>query len=125
MALTWAAGAVATQFLMAWASNSFLRDPLRLSRIAFWERRVFAASIVAAAAFGSISILFYIPGDRTNNLLMTAIPVGTVASMMAMTAPYLRLMFFASLPHALYLLSVPLLFEPAPFNIIFAALCVL
>jgi two-component system cell cycle sensor histidine kinase PleC len=124
-AFGWAALAALAQIAMGLTAHAFLRDPDRLARQRVWLRRMQVAGALAAFGFGGAALLFYLPGERLNNLLLIATLVAAIATLAAMMSPSPSLMYASTLPHCAILLFVTALHEQSPFNLMFPFLAVL
>jgi two-component system, cell cycle sensor histidine kinase PleC len=121
----WAAITSTAQFTLGFVAHFALRGCERPGRLNAWRARLLAAITVSGAAFACAVMLFYVPGERLNNILLIATAVGSLATLAAMTAPDRGLMIATTGPFAFVLCFVMAVHEPYPYNLLLSAVALL
>lgn len=121
----WAALASACQISLGVVAHHSLKASADPAMWTLWRKRLCACSILAGCAFGGAIIVFYMPDERLNNVLLIAVGVGSLATLAAMTAPDRGVMIVATAPFAVILCSVMAVNEPYPYNVILTAMAAL
>ncbi len=119
---TWACVTISGWAVMMLALHRFLNDPRRGERLVAWRAAICAAIFISTAIFASVSTLFWVQGDRMNNVVLYVIVAGSIASAGAQAAPSRPVMIANLLPYSAVFLFLSLAHERFPFSIAFAFL---
>jgi two-component system, cell cycle sensor histidine kinase PleC len=116
--------------MVAWAITIatfriFLRDEQRYARVNFWTVVICASVFVSSLAFGAVSPLFWVDGDRLNNVLLYVLIAASLASAGAQSAPSVPVVISNLTPYSLMFLYLSLAHEayPVGFGVAFLQLC--
>ena len=120
--LSWAAIALASWLVLGALLHRFLHDNARLRRRKQWAVRIAISLFIATCALVSAAMLFWAPGDRTNNVLLYVFIAAGMASAAGQSAPSRLLAVANLLPYGTTFLGLALLHETFPFSLGFAAL---
>lgn len=118
----WGVISVVSWFVTTGTLHLFLRDPHRASRVTGWTIAICATLLVSCSAFASISIIFWVDGDRLNNIMMYTLIAGALAGAGAQSAPGTAIFITNMVPYSLVFLQLSLGHEAYPVNIGFAFL---
>jgi two-component system, cell cycle sensor histidine kinase PleC len=122
---SWAALTSVCQIAMGLVAHWSFGDRDHPAHMVLWRRWLIAAAILAGCVFGAAILVFYVPGERLNNILLIAMGVASVATLAAMTSPDRGLMVAATGPFVIVLPLVMLWNEAYPYNLILGAMAVL
>lgn len=122
---TWAALASSFQLSMGLIAHLALKDQNDPNRADRWTRRLMSMAFVSGCVFSSVILLFYVPGERLNNMFLVAVAVACLATLAAMTAPHRGMMVASSAPFVAVICSVMLIHEAYPYNFILTGMAVL
>ena len=120
--LAWAAAALVAWLVLGALLHRFLHDNMRLRTRKQWTMRLAISLFVATCALVSAAVLFWAPGDRTNNVLLYVYVAAGMASAAGQSAPSRALAVANLLPYGATFLGLSLLHETFPFSLGFAAL---
>jgi two-component system, cell cycle sensor histidine kinase PleC len=118
----WAAAAIVAWLVLGAVLHRFLHDEARLSRRKEWSWRIAVCLFIATCALISPAVLFWAPGDRTNNVLLYVFVAAGMASAAGQSAPSRLLAVANLLPYGAVFLGSSLIHETFPFSLGFAAL---
>jgi len=123
----WAVATIGAWSVSIAVFNAFLRDPRRAEHEPQWTILVCSVLFLSTTAFASIAVLFWVDGDRLNNVLLyTLLGVGMVSGA-AQSAPN-RLVCAANIaPYAIFFLYSSQVHEATPvrYGIGFLQICFL
>ena len=120
--VSWAAIALGAWLVLGALLHRFLHDDARLRDRKQWTVRIAISLFVATCALVSVAILFWVPGDRMNNVLLYVFIAAGMASAAGQSAPSRVLAAANLLPYGTTFLGLSLLHETFPFSLGFAAL---
>ena len=120
--LAWGTITVVTWFVTSGTLRLFLNDPLRATRVTSWTVTICSTLLVSCSAFASISIIFWVDGDRLNNIMMYTLIAGALAGAGAQSAPGTAIFITNMVPYSFVFLQLSLGHEAYPVNIGFAFL---
>jgi len=120
--IAWGTTSVLTWFLTTGTLYVFLRDPDRAQRTLRWTIAICSTLVVSCTAFASIAIIFWVDGDRLNNIMMYTLIAGALAGAGAQSAPGTAIFITNMIPYSLVFLLLSLAHEAWPVNIGFAFL---
>jgi two-component system cell cycle sensor histidine kinase PleC len=121
----WAAATIAAWIFTINIFRSFLGDPRRGERLDRWALIICATLFVSTACFVSIAPLFWVEGDRLNNILLYVVIAAGLASAGAQAAPSLPVVVSNVGPYSLVFLYTSLAHEVWPINVAIAVLQIL
>lgn len=122
---SWAALASSFQLAMGLMAHLALRDRDDLASASRWVRRMMTAAFFSGCIFSSVILIFYLPGERLNNMFLVAVAVACLATLAAMTAPHRGMMIASSAPFVVVTCAVMLLHEAYPYNLILTGMAIL
>jgi two-component system cell cycle sensor histidine kinase PleC len=120
--VTWAVCALASWLVLGALLHRFLHDDARLRDRKKWTVHIAIGLFIATCALVSAAVLFWAPGDRTNNVLLYVFIAAGMASAAGQSAPSRLLAAANLLPYGATFLGLSLLHETFPFSLGFAAL---
>ncbi len=120
--IAWGLTTVVTWSVTIATLYNFLHDERRAERTVRWTIAICVAVFVSSAAFASVSALFWIDGDRLNNVLLYVLVAAGLAGAGAQSAPSLPVVVTNMTPYALVFLYLSLGHEAYPANVGFAFL---
>ncbi len=105
--------------------RTFLRDEGRYARVNHWTVVICAAVFVSSFTFGAVSPLFWVDGDRLNNVLLYVLIAASLASAGAQSAPSIPVVISNLTPYSLVFLFLSLAHEayPVGLGVAFLQLC--
>jgi two-component system cell cycle sensor histidine kinase PleC len=118
----WAGGTLVMWSAAIFVLHSFLKDERRGERLALWRAAICFFVFVSAASFACVSDLFWVNGDRLNNVLLYVLLAAGLASAGAQSAPSRPVMIANVAPYCVVFLSLSLVHEVYPINFGFAFL---
>ena len=120
--IAWGLTTIAAWSVTIATLHLFLKNERRAERTARWTVAICVALFVSSAAFASVSALFWIDGDRLNNVLLYVVVAAGLAGAGAQSAPSLAVVATNMTPYALVFLYLSLGHEAYPVNVGFAFL---
>jgi signal transduction histidine kinase len=120
--MSWAAVALISWLVLGALLHRFLHDNTRLRYRKQWTVRIAVSLFVATCTLVSAAVLFWAPGDRTNNVLLYVFIAAGMASAAGQSAPSRVLATANLLPYGATFLGLSLLHETFPFSLGFAAM---
>ncbi|MBL8781707.1 MAG: HAMP domain-containing histidine kinase [Alphaproteobacteria bacterium] len=123
--IAWAAVTTVTWTITIGVIHMFLNDPRRIENATRWIASVSAAVFVSSLAFAAVSVLFWVEGDRLNNILLYCVVAAGLACAGAQSAPSAPVCIANLTPYAAIFLAISLLNEPFPINlsVVFLQVC--
>lgn len=115
--VTWAIATSATWLLSLAALRTFLRDPNRVEHAQRWTVAIVVAIGVSTCAFAAVSPLFWVEGDRLNNVLLHVVVAAGLAGAGAQSAPSAPVVVANMAPYAAAFLYLTLANEAYPINV--------
>ena len=112
--LIWAAIATGTWIMTMAVIHKFRTDAARAQNARRWTIVLCAFLFVSTSSFASVSPLFWVEGDRLNNVLLYVVLAGGMACAGAQSAPSFPIAAINLGPYALMFLSVSLMHEAYP-----------
>ncbi len=113
----WGAATAASWLVTVIVLRGFLRDRDRGHSLDRWTTAIVTTLTVTSIAIGSIIVLFWVQGDRMNNVLLYTILSCCVACAGAQSAPSIPVLTANLLPYAVLYLYTGLVREAYPSNI--------
>jgi two-component system, cell cycle sensor histidine kinase PleC len=113
---TWAAATAMTWLITIGAIRVFLNDDRSGERTARWTTIICVAVFVSSLTFAGVSVLFWVDGDRLNNILLYCVVAAGLACAGAQSAPSMPVCIANLTPYALVFLYISLAHEPFPIN---------
>ncbi|MEQ1754547.1 MAG: HAMP domain-containing sensor histidine kinase [Micropepsaceae bacterium] len=120
--MAWAMMTVASWSVTTGTLHIFLRDTRRSEHTTRWTIIICATLFVSSTAFASGSMIFWIDGDRLNNIIMYTLMAGALAGAGAQSAPSKPVVIANMTPYALVFLQLSLGHEVYPDSLGFAFL---
>jgi len=120
--LAWAGVAIVTWLVALNLYRRFLSDRKRGELLNGWTIAICAALFVSTGVFVSVAPLFWVDGDRLNNVLLYVILAAALTSAGAQTAPSLPLLVSNMTPCSIVFLFCSLAHEVWPLSLGLAAL---
>ena len=118
----WAAVTIASWCATLLTFHRFLQDENRAQHLTRWTIAACLAVFVASIAIASVAPLFWVEGDRTNNVLLYVVVAAGLAGAGTQSAPSLPVVVSNIAPYAVVFVSLSLSHESYPANIGFAFL---
>ena len=119
---TWAGASIATWSLTLTTLRLFLTDPRRGDRVVHWTIALCATLFVSSITFAGVAPLFWVVGDRLNNVLLYVLLGAGIASAGAQSAPSTPVVVTNMMPYAVFFVGITLAYEPYPAGLLMAFL---
>jgi two-component system, cell cycle sensor histidine kinase PleC len=113
----WAGATIVAWGVTIATLHAFLNDDRRAERARRWTVAICLTLFVSSGALASASLLFWVDGDRMNNILLYVLIAGAIAGAGAQAAPSLPVVATNMTPYSLVFLSLSLGHEAFPMNI--------
>jgi len=113
----WAAATALTWLITIGAIHIFLKDSRNGERTVRWTAVICIAVFVSSLTFAGVSVLFWVDGDRLNNILLYCVVAAGLACAGAQSAPSAPVCFANLTPYAVVFLYISLAHEPFPINL--------
>ena len=120
--LVWGAITLAAWSALVAVLRGFLNDPARATRLDRWTMIMSGTILVSSSCLAAIAVLFWVDGDRMNNVLLYTILSCCVACAGGQTSPSTPVLAANVGPYAAAYLFIPLAYEAFPYNLGFALL---
>jgi two-component system cell cycle sensor histidine kinase PleC len=114
---TWAIATAATWLVTIGAIRLFLKDPRRTEHTTRWVVTICIAVFVSSVTFAGVSVLFWVDGERLNNILLYCVVAAGLACAGAQSAPSAPVCVANLTPYAAVFLYISLAHEPFPINV--------
>jgi len=115
--IAWAIVTTVTWMITIGAIRFFLSDPRRVENGTRWMVAVAVAVFISSFAFAAVSMLFWVDGDRLNNILLYCVVAAGLACAGAQSAPSAAVCVANLTPYAAIFLYISLAHEPFPINL--------
>jgi two-component system cell cycle sensor histidine kinase PleC len=112
----WAVATAATWLITIGAIRIFLNDDRSDERTTRWTTIICVAVFVSSLTFAGVSVLFWVDGDRLNNILLYCVVAAGLACAGAQSAPSMPVCIANLTPYAVVFLYISLAHEPFPIN---------
>jgi two-component system cell cycle sensor histidine kinase PleC len=122
LVLTWGGLTIVTWIATLAIVYACKNDPRRTERRLGWTVAICIALVLSCSVFASISVVFWIDGDRLNNIMMYTVIAGALASAGAQSAPSPAVLIANLAPYAVAFLQLSLGHEEWPTSVGFATL---
>jgi len=113
----WGVASVVTWSVTILILRRFLSDPRRAERARSWTMTICITLLVSSATFGAASLLFWIDGDRLNNVLLYVLIAASLAGAAAQSGPSVPVVVTNMAPYSLIFLYLSLGHEEFPANV--------
>jgi two-component system cell cycle sensor histidine kinase PleC len=113
---TWAVATTITWLITIGAIRLFLDDPHRMENATRWSVTICIAVFVSSLTFAGVSVLFWVDGDRLNNILLYCVVAAGLACAGAQSAPSAPVCVANLTPYAAVFLYISLANEAFPIN---------
>jgi two-component system cell cycle sensor histidine kinase PleC len=115
--IAWGVASTLTWMATISVIRAFLSDADKGARIARWTIAVCATLFVSATVFASVAPLFWVEGERLNNVLLYVLVAASLASAGAQSAPSTPVVIANLTPYGLVFLHLSLANETFPMNV--------
>jgi two-component system cell cycle sensor histidine kinase PleC len=115
--VAWGLASTLTWMATIGVIRAFLKDADKGAHIVRWTIALCAAIFVSAAVFASVAPLFWVEGERLNNVLLYVLVAASLASAGAQSAPSAPVVIANLTPYALVFLHLSLANEAFPMNV--------
>jgi len=113
----WAIVTTVTWMVTIGVIRLFFNDPRRVENATRWIVAVSIAVFVSSLAFAAVSVLFWVDGERLNNILLYCVVAAGLACAGAQSAPSAPVCVANLSPYAVVFLFISLAHEPFPINL--------
>ena len=114
--VAWAGATVFSWIVLMIVLRVFLNDSERDDYLVEWTAGICAALLLATIAFVLVAPVFWVDGDRLNNVLLYVVLAAGLACAGAQSAPSIPVAATNIAPYAITLLYLSLRHEPYPMN---------
>jgi two-component system cell cycle sensor histidine kinase PleC len=112
----WAVATALTWLITIGAIRIFLNDGGSIERTTRWTIIICVAVFVSSLTFAGVSVLFWVDGERLNNILLYCVVAAGLACAGAQSAPSAPVCIANLTPYAAVFLYISLAHEPFPIN---------
>jgi two-component system cell cycle sensor histidine kinase PleC len=113
----WGAVTIALWVSTTLTVRAFLKDERRAERTTRWTVAICVVLFFACSALASVSVFFWVDGDRLNNVLLYVLVAAGLAGAGAQSAPSTPVVVTNMTPYAVLFLSLSLGREAYPINL--------